>query len=1040
MADLIDIILNDSEIIKCINDREDIYLESELGFSQIEESPESVIKNLRLASVLLNHIFSDSIAEKKYIQTAYTLLKSYDIKSNDFKKTFNSVFGIQKLDDELLYYFFLSSLALLSDKTIKIRLDLREFDVKDYSRNDWEERVLNNLFQAFILLVRKDKGYTDIKTGLEIISKLKSEQKEFEEKYLSKLNNEIEVIEQAQYLLGLYHLTKPITETSEFLIEGYNYKNRLDSEIRIHTSVAREIFKALPRFSSIINILESNLLTIERNSIWYSTNSIQIKKLKEFCVKKNQIENGIIELLPSQREALNKNLLDIASNVTVVQMPTSAGKTLLAEFNIIVTKALNNESKVIYIVPSRALVNQIYNDLKTDFEGLDFAIEKTSGAIEVDPSENEILSDKIDILVSTPEKIDLLIRRKHKSVEDVSLFIIDEAHSIQNGSRGARLELLLSILKRERPESKFMFLSPFLKNSGELLANWIGGNKIKVPIQIDWKPAEKLLIGIKQKNKFKQISFTHLPSVFDPEVIERELPIMNNPYDLTGTDKQNLMEFSAKHFTQDNKSILFLCKGAGTTDTQAQYIASKLTENNVSESISLVKKYIEDEVGRPTILSDVLSKRIAVHHAGLSDETKLLIEHLIRQKEIKYIFSTSTLAEGVNFPVSAVYFDSYQKGQGGELSSSDFWNIAGRAGRTLVDNYGKLIFPFNSTENANKAKEIITKSTTDIVSVLLEFLNEADDILYIIANSERSAINVLSEKYHNSLAPLIQYLIHLLNSTNESSVLQIEDLFKDSLGYFQITDNDKRKKFIEVCKAIFVHLQNKYKKGVLVYADKTGFSVPSVLAIMAENSSNPKISSPESWEPSNLFNFNNDYLTEKIRVIAQLRETKLGTENRSAQFSPESVANVLIGWVKGENLFNISSYHQTFANIASESDRINKFIKYINDSRFKASWGLSALEGIVNGSEFDIKENSFVPSLVYFGVDNKDALLMRMAGIPRRLAFTLTPIIDQSKPTSLKEIRSTIKSLTNQDWDNLAPKNSKLSGQEWKRISEILVH
>ena len=63
---------------------------------------------------------------------------------------------------------------------------------------------------------------------------------------------------------------------------------------------------------------------------------------------------------------------------------------------------------------------------------------------------------------------------------------------------------------------------------------------------------------------------------------------------------------------------------------------------------------------------------------------------------------------------------------------------------------------------------------------------------------------------------------------------------------------------------------------------------------------------------------------------------------------------------------------------------------------------------------------------------------MRMAVIPRRLA--LTPIIDQSKPASLKEIRSTIKSLTNQDWDNLAPNNSKLSGQERKRISEIFVH
>lgn len=318
-------------------------------------------------------------------------------------------------------------------------------------------------------------------------------------------------------------------------------------------------------------------------------------------------------------------------------------------------------------------------------------------------------------------------------------------------------------------------------------------------------------------------------------------------------------------------------------------------------------------------------------------------------------------------------------------------------------------------------------------------MGSADGIIRQIEDSEKSSLYKLADSYSNSLAPLIQYLIHLLNSSGNSA-LQIEDLFKDSLGYFQLKNEQEKDKFIGVCKAIYLHLQQKFGKGLLIYADKTGFSVPSVLEIMRrENKSNPAISSSESWEPDNLFNFSSGFLTEKIKVIARLKETQLGTDSKANDFNEEAVARVLIGWVKGEKLFDVSAYHPTFAKNADEADRINAFIKYINSARFKASWGLSALEGIVNASENDIKENSFIPSLVYFGVDTQDALLMRMAGIPRRLAKTMANVIDKKESLSLSQLRTRIKGLTNNDWDACVPSDSRLSGSEWKRISEILV-
>ncbi|MDL5247126.1 DEAD/DEAH box helicase [Leptospira weilii] len=1046
MKNILDIIIEDQEIRSFLTEREKSYLAGEVGFKNFEQNTDVIEKIFRIEYLFLNQLLTDGVIINTQIDlfnTAYSILKSYDIYDSNVSNVFTKVFGVDDLENDNLYYFYLASLALSSDKTIRIRLDLQDYKIgyKAIEELDWKKRVLNKLFESFILLVRKKDGFADIGRALEIIADLKIQQKKFEQTYLDSYLEKEDVLDKAHFLLGLYHLSKTITETADYLTQGYNYSGRLESEIRIHSEIAKKLFQGHQRIQDFVDIFERNLKLIHQNSIWFNTNSIQARKLKEFCVLKSKAERSLIELLPSQKKALNDNLLNIAANVTVVEMPTSAGKTLLAEFNIIVTKALNEESKVVYIVPSRALVNQVYYDLKDDLSDLGFVIEKTSSAIEIDPSEESLLSEKIDILVSTPEKLDLLIRRKHKSVDEVALFVIDEAHMLQNGERGAKLELLLAILKRERPNSKFMLLSPFLKGSAEEIANWIGGEKIRTSINVNWRPSEKMLIGISKKKDFKVFSQTLLPSAYSSITDEINLPIsvidINKP--LSGRPREKYIEFVSRNYGAKNKSILFLCEGAGMVDQRAKFLNSVIDERDESENIKLVKNFIQDEVGRQTVLSSVLEKRIALHHAGLSDESKLLIEYLIRQKEINFIFATSTLAEGVNFPVSSVYFDSYEKGSGNTLTANDFWNISGRAGRTMIDNYGKLLFPFDSKKNEKRARDLINDSSEKIASVLLTLLVDADAIINQISNSEKNPIYSLLNKYSESLSPLIQYLIHLLNTASNNNYLEVEDLFKDSLGYFQLTSKEQKDKFIQVCKSIYQLLQTKFNKGTMAYADKTGFSVPSVLEIMrSENKNNPSIASAESWKPENLFNYNNNFMTEKIKVIAKLKETQLGTDSQSSEFNPEAVAKVLISWVKGDQLYDVSSYHPTFSAKQNDADRINSFIKYINSARFKASWGLSALEGIINSKGDEIENNSYVPSLVYYGVDSKESLLMRMVGVPRRLAKSMSKIIENENP-SLTQIRTKIKNLQNNDWDSLKPSNSLLSGMEWKRLTEILV-
>ncbi len=1033
MSDLIDILLEDTGIKSLLNQSESIYLGSQIDKSIEFEG--DLEQYLRLLYLLISNIYSeeDSVDTLKIQDRAYVLLKSIPLKSSSNLNLFQEILGVDDVDPETFYFFILASLGLKSDKAITVRLDLEEFHISSESAIDWRKRVLNNTLQSLILLVRKSNGFDDIRSSLRIIDSLQKDQKSFETNYLQEkpLRKQESI---AFELLGLYHLTKPIVEVAKFLIQGYGYKERLEPIIRQHIETARKLLVHHPRLVSLANIIEENLNILQSNSIWTRTKfNDNIKRLCEVKVRQ-----GWLELLPSQREALSSNLLDVASNVTVLQMPTSAGKTLLAEFNILITKALKQDSKIVYVVPSRALVNQIYFDLKSDLEGLDLIIEKTSSAIEVDPTENSFLVDEIDVLVSTPEKLDLLIRRDHESVRDISLFIIDEAHTIQNGQRGAKLELLLAILKRERPEAKFMLLSPFLGSKAEIVKDWLGGGN---SIAIDWKPSQKLITGIsylKPKTK-KEIKFELLPSPYWSNESSIE-GTFTNPYELESSSKKDqILEFSAKYFTQPKKTTLILCQGRGTADKRADFLYDKVGEESNSEEINLVRKYIEDEVGKATTLSKVLSKRIAIHHAGLSDESKLLIEHLIRSKEIRYVCSTTTVADGVNFPVSTVFFDSLRKGNA-PLDSNDFWNISGRAGRTMIDNFGKIVIPFHSKENVNNAKRLIQNSSNDLVSVLAELFVNGDSILEDLASN---GLGSIMHRYYNSVAPLVQYFVHLLTVGGAQVYSsQIEDLFKDSLEYYLLDSSAKKNKFIEICKAIYLHLQDKYSKqrGVLSFADKTGFSVPSVLAVMAEKRGNPEISNLESWHPHNLFNsMSPRNLTEKVEVIAKLRETKMGTESDQAPFNPSIIAKVLISWVNGEKLFNISNQHPAFSNIKDENKRVSDFIKKMGDIRFKASWGLSALEGIVKGDIEDMKD-SYIPSLVYFGVNNEKSLMLRMVGVPRSLSNSLSGIIEKDISSySFSEVRKSIGGLTNNDWDDLKPKNSSLDGQEWKRITEILV-
>lgn len=995
-------------------------------------------KAIRYSFLLFNNELSkmDASWSDRVIlfEKVYYLLRAINIDENN--DLFDEIWGIDGIETSSLFYFYLASTGLLSENNIKVQIDLREYVIKTIANESWENKILTQIFNSLILLIRKE-SLSDIKNSLEQIEFLKEEQKKYEEAYLKDLPL-INQTNKAINLVGYYHLCKILTETATYLIQGYSYQENLQKIIQRHTRYAYDSFENLPRIQSLCSIIYLVCNRLYSNCIWTQTVglSTNIQKLCETLNKKN-----FVDLMPSQQIAIKDHFLDPASSATILQMPTSAGKTLLAEFAILQTKALIPDAKVIYLVPTRALTNQVVSDLRGDFDNIGLSIEKSTGANELDPSEDLFLNSKIDILVATPEKFDLLIRKNHPVTQNISLIVVDEAHNINDRNRGARLELLLSILKRERPNLRYLLLTPFIprKENGELIKEWLSGGKNAIPpILVDWKPSDKIFIGLKEfKQKF-EASLIRNP--YGWQIKEGKFDI-EKPTLISTKPKDKLFEFTAKHFGSGDKSTLFLCQGKGTCDKRAEmlYNTLNLPDKN-SEIINLVSKYIEEVIGEKTILSKVLKKGIAVHHAGLTDETKRLVEYLIRTKEINYICATTTVAQGINFPISTVYFDDTRKGSHDHLTVSEFRNIAGRAGRTLIDNVGKIIFPFNTKINAEKAQNYLAEESEEISSALVELILSSEEIINAFSNTENS--NERGKLFNNNeaLSSLTQYLIHLLNVSKENLYAdELEDLFKDSLGYYML-DTEKKKKFIDICNTLYFHFKSRTSKGVLKYADKTGFSVPSVLSIMNSKSENPEIRNAESWKPENLFN-PSDYssMTEKISVIAHLKEVKLGSDSTSSPFNPEIVAKILVEWVNGSNISKLSKIHPFYQN--KGENRINEFVNYLTSATFKTSWGLSALEGIVNSNNDDIEDlNSYIPSMVYYGVKNKEAIALRMLGVPRPVAEAMAPsVFEKNEPRSYDDVRETIKNLTLKQWESISPHTSTLNSNEWKKITNILL-
>ena len=389
-------------------------------------------------------------------------------------------------------------------------------------------------------------------------------------------------------------------------------------------------------------------------------------------VKAILIRQGISTLYPPQEEAIQARALD-GQNL-VLASPTASGKTLVAELCAL-KHVLERDGKILYLSPLRALANEKFDDFKKYT-----SIRKPNGRqVRVgistgDFDNSDSWLERYDVIVTTNEKADSLLRHRAKWMDEISLVIADEVHLLNDAERGPTLEVVLARLLQINPDMQLLVLSATVKNADEL-ADWLKAEYITT----EWRPVT-LKEGVVLQN---EILFKDGNAV----MIEKysKDPAVNLATYIIKVGGQALIFASTR-----KNAVAHAKKAAVEIDA---LLSKPLKRSLASLSEQIVASSEHTRVG--DALADVVRNGAAFHHAGLGGSHRRIIEDAFREGKIKVLTATPTLAFGVNLPARMVIIHDYRRYELGygyyPISVLEYKQMAGRAGRPKYDKVGEAI-------------------------------------------------------------------------------------------------------------------------------------------------------------------------------------------------------------------------------------------------------------------------------------------------------------------------------------------------------------
>lgn len=466
-----------------------------------------------------------------------------------------------------------------------------------------------------------------------------------------------------------------------------------------------------------------------------------------------------VELWPSQREAAQRST-DLADDL-VVALPTSAGKTRVAEIAALMTLSSTSARRVLIVTPLRALSAQTERSFRKTFAPLGFSVSSLYGASGLSAGDEDALRTR-EIIIATPEKLDFALRSDPSLIDDVGLIVLDEGHMIGPSEREIRYETLVQRLLRraDAVERRIVCLSAILPSGDELddLTAWIRSDEPGESVRSGWRPTRQRFGALtwRGKDALLRLDLDDSGPFLDKFVAEKPARGKEkNPYPRKNS---HLVLFAAWEFAGQGKRTLIFSTQANWVESYGKqvvdlnkrgYLDSLLDdEASIARALAVGKEWLGE--AHPAVAS--LKVGVAIHHGRLPSPFLRELELLLSEGVLKVIVASPTLSQGLNLNAAVLLVPAlYRAGE--KIKGEEFANVAGRAGRAFVDVEGLIVHVMFDKINWRKKewKKLVASAKArtlksgliQIVAEILERLSregvlDRDDAWEYLANAREA--------------------------------------------------------------------------------------------------------------------------------------------------------------------------------------------------------------------------------------------------------------------------------------------------------------
>ncbi|WP_131810862.1 DEAD/DEAH box helicase [Mycobacterium intracellulare] len=559
----------------------------------------------------------------------------------------------------------------------------------------------------------------------------------------------------------------------------------------------------------------------------------------------------ILTLWPPQRELLEHEgePVDLAAaKRLVVGVPTSAGKTLIAQL-LMVQHLAAGGTGVCYVAPQRSLGREVRRAMVRRLRllareaarvGPDHGLPATGPLADLfhqlaqwTTGQGGDQDGQPAVAIMTPERLAHSLREDADDVlSRYGMFVFDEAHQIREKGRGFLLESIISYLhwRTMGAGQHIVLLSAALGNAAQI-RSWIDPNGEGRLFQSDWRGPRRLtsLFGVRNDPEAKpriesvrargamaeyvqrhvypaQGVFRLKPTGQDTILLTTRAPLGELAYRATAAGARRF-QVEQGHSTAKYKmlaqmvsflghagSVLVVCDERKPARNMAAAIADVLPRNRRSSRLVLATR---QKLGSDHPLVEALEHGVAYHHAGLPSDLLETIEDAVREGELNYLVSTSTLTDGVNLPVRTVVLNpSHYPDQPEDqrMSGPRLLNAIGRAGRAVLETEGWVVMAdyrgmsttgFEDLEpNVDEltARSVLTRDTT---------LEELETFEQEFADTWDAAMSA-----HGSVADFQAFVWFALAAGNIDLVEATEDgllpLLDSTLAFSQLPESTRQ--------------------------------------------------------------------------------------------------------------------------------------------------------------------------------------------------------------------------------------------------------